>query len=777
MNDELARIKKMAQPFEDLGMKVGEDNGSHPVHGGDSTSCKYGSDAIVWRYHGGRSYDVNNGTIVDAYMLVHGVDDKEAIKMLKQRYGTDEKMEESIKQFKEKRAEVKNMFGDKPVPVAPDVEWPHALEKYIDSQGKKRTVLYQRGPNLVIEDATSIHYLRGQYGEVIETIAVVRWDLDNSKEFRPFNFNSQEGEWQLGLPNVAVRPIYKLGEIFRRGTEEVWVVEGEKCMDALQKACDDARDMFETFPRVVVTTSVNGSKSMDKCDWATLKRRGVPVRVIPDNDSAGENYARYICGEVDGVYTIPYPNEAEKYDIADWLDEGGDVRSIKNGDFDIDQKTESYFLPEHNGDSELTRYVKATMELIYSEGEFWEYDPNQCIYRKVEEKEIWKKQAEIAGRPCSGGKPFTLSNAKQSASVSALKVLEHHKDFFEGESKGICFSNKIAVMEDGKVEVRDYRSSDKVRQKLPFHHDANATPDRWLKFLDEIFIDDEDKEDKKMALQEFIGACLFGMPTKYEKAFMLHGDGSNGKSVFMKVIAELFSNDKIAAVTPQSLGASNAEYYRDKLRGKQVNIVNEAPQSDILTSDGLKSMVTGDLMFARPPYGDVVEFRPTLGVIIAANHLSVVKDDSDGFWRRWVIINFNRKFTDAEKDRDLTKKIVHGEIPGILNWAIEGAERLYEQEMYTEPASSIASVEKWRNNANPVMTFVKEELDINVKGEWVRAKDIYARYKDWCKEAGYYSLSRGNFYTRMKRGVGINKTRRSAGMYYECKVIEAEVSE
>ena len=54
------------------------------------------------------------------------------------------------------------------------------------------------------------------------------------KEIRPLSFNGSR--WELKEPHFPKgKPLYRLNEIVSRPEETVWVVEGEKCADALAK--------------------------------------------------------------------------------------------------------------------------------------------------------------------------------------------------------------------------------------------------------------------------------------------------------------------------------------------------------------------------------------------------------------------------------------------------------------------------------------------------------------------------------------------------------------
>jgi hypothetical protein len=105
--------------------------------------------------------------------------------------------------------------------------------------------------------------------------AVVRWDkTDGHKDIRPVALKG--GKWvQAGMKDPA--PLYRLGDLLRKPTDRVYVLEGEKAVEA-------ARNLG-----LLATTSAGGSNASKKTDWEPLAGRDVVI--FPDNDIPGRKYA------------------------------------------------------------------------------------------------------------------------------------------------------------------------------------------------------------------------------------------------------------------------------------------------------------------------------------------------------------------------------------------------------------------------------------------------------------------------------------------------------
>ena len=142
---------------------------------------------------------------------------------------------------------------------------------------------------------------------------VYRYDIENGKEFRPWDAVNKKH----ATPNP--RPLYRIPDIIN--SDVVVLVEGEKCADSLANQ------------NIVATTAMNGAQApLDKTDWSPLQ--GKQVIIWPDNDQAGKDYAhnlssylqqQQICTAV--VANIPEGKPA-KWDAADACHEGFHVHSF-----------------------------------------------------------------------------------------------------------------------------------------------------------------------------------------------------------------------------------------------------------------------------------------------------------------------------------------------------------------------------------------------------------------------------------------------------------------
>jgi putative DNA primase/helicase len=391
--------------------------------------------------------------------------------------------------------------------------------------------------------------------------------------------------------------------------------------------------------------------------------------------------------------------------------------------------------------------------LVFSEGRLWKYDQSG-IWMPVPEADQSVAVQRLAGKTVRTTKGIGPLKVRSNDVIGSIRLAEHQRHnplFFDGASRGVAFANGVAEVSATGITMTPPSPEQRIRVRYPFPYDTKASAPRFEAFLVEIFQGDRDYSDKIGLLQEFLGACILGQATLYQRCVVALGPGANGKGVLFKSMEDAMPAGTTSAIAPQLW---NDQYRRARLVGVRLNVVSELPEQDILDSEAYKAVVSGDRIDARQIHKAPVDFRPIAGHLFAANRLPGTADHSAGFWRRPVIITFNRTFAPAEQDAGLADAIVASEIPGVVRWALEGAVRLLQRGRYVEPASSVEAVAAWRRTADPVALFV-DECTVPLAPsapiiEGVGAAKLYQGFKAWCAENGHRVMASNKFGQRMK---------------------------
>jgi putative DNA primase/helicase len=122
-------------------------------------------------------------------------------------------------------------------------------------------------------------------------------------------------------------------------------------------------------------------------------------------------------------------------------------------------------------------------------------------------------------------------------------------------------------------------------------------------------------------------------------------------------------------------------------------------------------------------------------------------DYTHGFWRRCIVVPFNRTFRESEMVRDLDKEIIANEQAGVAAWAVKGAMRLLANKEYTVPPSSLAVLGDWVSASDVVHDFVESCC---ARGGKTQARDLYALFRQWLAENGHRQMSSTTFGRRLR---------------------------
>ena len=420
---------------------------------------------------------------------------------------------------------------------------------------------------------------------------------------------------------------------------------------------------------------------------------------------------------------------------------------------------------------------------VSTAGRLYIHDPATGLWNELPEPSLHVRVASYAGTPVAAPKPYELrvnrSDQTGIAAMVASAIRAASPDPLP-TTEGAAFADGM-LLPSGTFRAfvpGDYVLADHA---LPVHYLDPATssppppPRRWLRFLEEIYANEPDTPTRILVLQEFLGAALFGVATRYQRALVLLGEtGANGKSVLLTVIGRLFPALARGAIAPHHLEGTSSEYYRAMLLRIRLNVVSELPENELMDTSTLKAVISGDEVIAREIRESPFRGRPKAAWIIAANALPPVRDTSGGFWRRQLVFTHNVRFDgkngNPAADPHLADRLLD-ELPGIAAWAAEGGRRLLVQQGYTTLASSDALVDNWARDNDPIRRFVEEHTTPTAgDAAPLLANRLYAAYRSWAQDNGNSTTSSARFYRRLP-GLGLRPTHTKAGNVYPCRIV------
>lgn len=400
----------------------------------------------------------------------------------------------------------------------------------------------------------------------------------------------------------------------------------------------------------------------------------------------------------------------------------------------------------------LVASLRAVAPTTYTDNRFYQYDDAAGIFRPLERPALSRAVQGFSGSQIKGDKkPLRLKASDVSGAIQMASDQCADPTFFTTTKPGIAFTDCFVEVTPEKIIQHEHSPEHRARFSFEFGFRHAAQPTQLLEFCAQVFRDDADRAEKIALIQEYFGVALLGLATKYQRALVFLGDGANGKGVMSSVIEQCMPPGSVCSIPPQDVGQ---EYRRAELAGKLINIVSELPETDIMDSESWKSVVAGDIMTGREIRQSPFTFKPVAGHIYSANRLPGTTDQSHGFWRRLVVLGWNRIFAESEQNPLLADEIVLAERPLIISWALHGAQRTLARGNYTMPATSDGAKDRWRAQADQVRAFIDAwttplELDAS-KYEWTAAESLYGAYRTWANENGHRSVASNTFGERMR---------------------------
>ena len=306
---------------------------------------------------------------------------------------------------------------------------------------------------------------------------------------------------------------------------------------------------------------------------------------------------------------------------------------------------------------------------------------------------------------------------------------------------------KSSVLDITSKEEFPYSPKWVIQNKVQYDYNPNA----YYQPLDEMLnkVSCNDKEIR-MLLEEMIGYTLY-RENSMQVCFILTGGGSNGKSKFMDMIKYFLGEDNYSALEMKDL---EEKFEKINLLGKLANIGDDIDNKFLQSDSTFKKTVSGETIMVQYKGQDSFKLNSYATHIFSANELPMVKDKTDGFSRRIILVPFNAKFSVTDKDYDpfISDKIQTKEsMEYLLKLAIDGLQRVLSTRTFTK--SSLGEQEKneyIRSNNNVLEWF---ESEPNIKNEGVN--DLYMVYQVWCAGNGCMPVKKLNFSKEIKRHYGL----------------------
>jgi putative DNA primase/helicase len=392
---------------------------------------------------------------------------------------------------------------------------------------------------------------------------------------------------------------------------------------------------------------------------------------------------------------------------------------------------------------------------------------------------IWLcKQTEILGRLVAevhdGKDNCKRSNDYSGIAQHAISIASNDAFFVEAPVGLACPEGFYQIV-GNEICVEPLNPAHRQRVMIDVTPKNIPTP-LFDAFLHETFqsINDGDEAQQLSLVQEIAGAIMFGVMHKHQKAVLFYDPfGRAGKGTLERILRGLVPPSFVTAVSPF---VWHKEYFVASLAGTRLNVVGELSDDEPIPAAMFKTVTGGDLITGRHPTHRPIMFKNEAAHLFMSNHMINTRDHSEAFFARWLIVEFpnSRLRTGLPLDPLLAERIIEHELPGIAQWALEGAIRLMRNGKFSKSVVHDRLMAKWRCSTNSLEEFIQDGCVLGSAFS-TRRSDFYQKYAGWCKESGRRPFAKGRVKELLEHNVGLGIVLAEIDGYETFKGVQVKV--
>lgn len=457
------------------------------------------------------------------------------------------------------------------------------------------------------------------------------------------------------------------------------------------------------------------------------------------------------------------------------------ILTLQSNDFSVEEARETiriinqYILKEPLSDSELEVILRddAFKKPIFFKGNNFLFDKfatyiknNNHIIRINGQLHLFKDGVYVPGQEEIEAVMIkhisSLSNAKRSEVLKYLNLLLLENTEMAAPNM-IAFRNGIYDLETDSL--KPFSPDIVITNRIPWDYNPTAYSELADKTLDKIACHDA---EIRTILEECIGSCFYRSNTLGGgKAFILTGEGSNGKSTFIAMIQHLLNEENITALDLKEL---DQKFQNAALFGKLANLGDDISDEFIVNASFFKKLVTGERVQVQNKGEKPFEFNNYAKFLFSANNIPRIKDKTGAVLRRLLIVPFDAEFSKNDPDYDSSIKYKLQE-PEVMEYlivlGIKALKNIIEKQGFTESARVQGQLKEYEETNNPIIGFFDEMQIEEFQIENEQSDKVYKRYKEYCLANNFNPMSKAEFSKQLCRKLGMTtKTKKVGGKVY-----------
>jgi phage/plasmid-associated DNA primase len=204
----------------------------------------------------------------------------------------------------------------------------------------------------------------------------------------------------------------------------------------------------------------------------------------------------------------------------------------------------------------------------------------------------------------------------------------------------------------------------------------------------------------------------------------------------------------------------NHRFALKQLYGKLFNPCSEPTTSKILQTNLLKKATGQDTIEAEiKGKQERLPFRNCSKITVLANRFPKINDNTTAFKERRLFIKFPNEFLGNDQIQNIENNWlkINDERSGILNWMLEGLQRLLKQGYFTESKTQQETEAEFLRASDTISSFLKEMVIFDKNSVTTRS-DVLEAYTNYCDVLGLDAENEKKFTARLKETPKISVT-------------------
>jgi len=527
--------------------------------------------------------------------------------------------------------------------------------------------------------------------------------------------------------------------------EKVFICEGFATAATVREVTGEA-----------VVVAYNAKNLIKVAKYIRETKPDLQIIIVGDNDrftdgNPGKQAAKDAADAVNGTFVLPeFPDEVDGTDFNDlFCAVGPDAvmqqltpkqplsfftnLTCQKSNCESPAIYESDFCIEHLSQREL---AFAIAEFLHTTGQFIavlnQGDSDLFVYRQG----VWKPEGMQGVREeLRRLIRSKYSNTLRREVADQLKAISpKHRDELGFAEHELAVQNGIVDLHTR--ELRPIQPEDYALWQMNTRYNPEARPHFFIDVLRDL-VPANQEMDYVDTLQEYFGYTLQHGLILLKKCLLLLGPKNAGKSLVANVLLSLFGKENVASESVFDL--CNTRWGPAELYGKPLNVRNDLDPSIIKNAGRFKEITSWeDRISAERKGSNKFQFTPKAKLLFTANQAPRSDEPDNAFWDRWITLIFPRSIAEDQQDKTLIRKLTTPEAKsGILNWALDGLDRLRENQQFTIQPEPENTKQTWVSFGGTVERFADRYLFLTGDKKDVALKSqVYGLYQQFAKKHG-----------------------------------------